>query len=423
MNDTILKDIANKYGTPVYAYDTEKIISQYELLKNSLPKELGIFYSMKANPLMGICQLFRKLGSRIEVASSGELHTALSAGFSPEEIIFTSPGKTYDELKYAVETGIYSINIESLEEAEVINEIVTEKGRATNISLRINPDFDIAGSGIKMSGVASQFGIDQIQLENVFDGLKMLPNLNVTGIHIYTGTQALNAHSIVQSMEEIIKLALDTSEKYCFNLKFLNLGGGFGVPYFKDDSTLDMGILRSEFSAIWDKYKDRLSGTQVFVESGRFLMAESGTYLTKILYRKECKGRKYLVCDGGSNQHASSAFLGRHIRNNFPMHILNKSGNEEQVNVVGPLCTPTDVIGQNVILPESVAGDIVAVEKSGAYGITQSPGFFLSHPLPAEVQYYEGKTYILRERWEKEDFMLRQKALDKTFFEGYGKWI
>lgn len=414
MNDKILKDIANKYGTPVYAYDTEKIISQYTLLKNSLPQELGIFYSMKANPLMGICQLFKKLGSRVEVASSGELHTALSAGFTPEKIIFTSPGKTYDELNYAVETGIYSINIESLEEAEAINEIAAEKGRVVNISIRINPDFDIAGSGIKMSGVASQFGIDQFQLESVFNKFKMLPNINVVGIHIYTGTQALNAHSIVQSMEQIIKLALDTSEKFCFNLKFLNLGGGFGVPYFKDDSTLDMDILRNELSEVWENYKDRLSDTQVFVESGRFLMAESGTYLTKILYKKECKGRKYMVCDGGSNQHASSAFLGRHIRNNFPMHILNKSGNEEQVNVVGPLCTPTDVIGQNVMLPEAVAGDIVAIEKSGAYGITQSPGLFLSHPLPAEVQYYEGKTYILRERWGKEDFMLRQKPLDKN---------
>ncbi|ACL76839.1 type III PLP-dependent enzyme [Ruminiclostridium cellulolyticum] len=414
MNDKILNDIVNKYGTPVYAYDTEKIMSQYALLKNSLPQEIGIFYSMKANPLLGICQLFKKLGSGIETASSGELHTALCAGFPPEKIIFTSPGKTYDELKYAVETGIYSINIESLEEAEVINEIADKKGRVVDISIRINPDFDIAGSGIKMSGVASQFGIDQIRLDSVLNELKALQNLNIMGIHIYTGTQALNAHSIVQSMEQIVKLALDTSEKYVFKLKFLNLGGGFGVPYFKDDSTLDMDILRNEFSEMWNKYKDRLFNTQVFVESGRFLMAESGTYLTKILYRKECKGRKYLVCDGGSNQHAASAFLGRHIRNNFPIQILNKSSNEEQVNVVGPLCTPTDVIGQNVMLPEAVPGDIVAVLKSGAYGVTQSPGLFLSHPLPAEVQYYEGKTYILRERWGKEDFMLRQKPMDKN---------
>lgn len=413
MDDKILNKIAKEYGTPVYVYDTETIVSQYKTLKGSLPEEMGIFYSMKANPLLGICQLFKKLGSRIEVASSGELHTALAAGFSPEKIIFTSPGKTYDELEYAVDSGIYSINIECIDEAELINQLAFEKGVSVNISIRINPDFDVAGSGIKMSGVATQFGIDQSQLEVVFEKIKALSNLNLIGIHIYTGTQALNANNIVLSMEQIIKLALESSEKYGFELKFLNMGGGFGIPYFKGDNNLDMDILHDAFAEMWDKYKEKLSGTKVFVESGRFLMAESGTYLTKVLYKKACKGRMYLVCDGGSNQHAASAFLGRHIRNNFPMHILGKTGNEEQVNVVGPLCTPTDVIGQNVNLPEAVTGDIVAVDKSGAYGVTQSPGLFLSHPLPAEVQYYAGETYILRERWDKGDFLRSQKDLNE----------
>ncbi|HEX2927225.1 MAG TPA: type III PLP-dependent enzyme, partial [Ruminiclostridium sp.] len=358
MDDKILNNIAAKYGTPIYVYDTEKIISQYKSLKDSLPEELGIFYSMKANPLLGICQLFKKLGSWIETASSGELHTALAAGYSPEKIIFTSPGKTYDELEYTVETGIYSINIESIEEAAIINEIALKKGRTVNISIRINPDFDVARSGLKMSGVPTQFGVDQVQLESHFAELKSLSNLKVIGIHIYVGTQALNADNIVSSMEEIIKLALESSEKYGFELELLDMGGGFGIPYFKGDNPLDMAAFKEAFAQMWDKYKEKLTKTKVFVESGRFLMAESGTYLTKILYKKDCKGKKYLVCDGGSNQHAASAFLGRHIRNNFPMHILNKTENEEKVNVVGPLCTPTDVIGQEVLLPEAAAGDI-----------------------------------------------------------------
>lgn len=141
-------------------------------------------------------------------------------------------------------------------------------------------------------------------------------------------------------------------------------------------------------------------------------MAEAGTYLIKVLYKKACKGKKYIVCDGGSNQHASSAFLGRYIRNNFPMHVLNKTGNPAEVDVVGPLCTPTDIIGQRVMLPETVPGDILAIDKSGAYGITQSPGLFLSHPLAEEVLYSEGATYVLRERGRKEDFLRGQTALD-----------
>lgn len=412
MDDKILQTLAEKYGTPLYVYDASKIIYQYQQLKKSLPQEFGIFYSMKANPLLGLCQLFKKLGSKIEVASSGELNTALAAGFTPEDIIFTSPGKTFDELKFAVETGIYSINVESVEEVKTINELAAKRGRIVNISVRINPDFDIAGSGIKMTGVPTQFGIDQVNAQAALKYIRTLSNINVLGIHIYTGTQALNAHSIVQSMEQIIKLSLELSEKCDFELQFLNLGGGFGIPYFKDDISLDIDTFREQFSLIWQEYKEKLSGTKVFVESGRFLLAEAGTYLTKILYKKECKGKKYLVCDGGSNQHASSAFLGRYIRNNFPMHVLNKTGNEEQINVVGPLCTPTDLIGQNVVLPEAVPGDILAIDKSGAYGSTQSPVLFLSHPLAAEVLYYKDKPYILRERWEKEDFLRGQRHLE-----------
>lgn len=409
MDDRILSNIAREYGTPVYVYDTEKIISQYEKLKSSLPPEISILYSMKANPLLGICQMFKKLGSGIEVASSGELHTALAAGFQPKEIVFTSPGKTAEELDYAIASGVYSINIESVEEAIHINEIAFQKGVVVDISIRINPDFDTAGSSIKMSGVASQFGIDQKLLEGAIAQIKSLQNVNIIGIHIYLGTQALNAKNITVSMENIIRLALQVSEEYNLTLEFLNLGGGFGIPYFKDETYLDMETLSKDFAEMWDRYSNRLTNTKVFVESGRFLMAEAGTYLTKILYKKFCKGKTFLVCDGGSNQHAASAFLGRHIRNNFPMHILNKEGSEAEVNVVGSLCTPTDILGQNVVLPEAEQGDIVAIERSGAYGLTQSPALFLSHPLAAEIQYYKGKTYILRERWGIEDFLRGQK--------------
>ena len=412
MDDKTLQLLAEEYGTPLYAYDTARIISQYETLKNSLPDTFGVFYSMKANPLLGICQLFKSLGSSIEVASSGELHTALSAGFRPEDIIFTSPGKTHEELEFAISSGIYSINIESVDEAVIINEVAIQQGKTANISIRINPDFDIAGSSIKMTGVPTQFGIDQVKVEEALKIIEKLPNVNVIGIHIYTGTQALNANNIVLSMEQIIRLALEVIQKCNIELQFLNLGGGFGVPYFKYDTPLVINAFKKDFSVMWEEYREKLSGTRIFVESGRFLMAEAGTYLTKILYKKECKGKKYLVCDGGSNQHASSAFLGRYIRNNFPMHILNKRENEEQVNVVGPLCTPTDLIGQNVLLPMAEPGDILAIDKSGAYGSSQSPVLFLSHPLAAEVQYYKGTSYILRERWGKEAFLKDQRNLN-----------
>ncbi|HEX3029377.1 MAG TPA: type III PLP-dependent enzyme [Clostridia bacterium] len=412
MEDKMLLDIAEVNGTPLYVFDGDCIIFSYKMLKNALPRDFEILYSIKANPLLGICELFKELGSGIEVASSGELYTALAAGFPPDKIIFTSPGKTLDELEYAIETGIYSINIESVEEAKLINEIAGRKCRNVNISLRVNPDFDFTGSSIKMSGVPTQFGIAQGQLDDAFKVIKQLPNVSVIGIHVYMGTQITSAQNILENMDKTIKLALDLAEANNFKLKLLDLGGGFGIPYFKGEHDLDMQTLQEGLSDIWSRYEHKLAGTRVAVESGRFLMAESGVYLVKALYVKECKGSKYIICDGGSSQHASSAFLGRHVRNNFPMHILNKRGADEEVNITGPLCTPTDVIGQKVQTPEVVPGDILAIEKSGAYGLTQSPALFLSHPLPMEVIHYKGRTQILRERGKKEDFLRGQKNLN-----------
>jgi diaminopimelate decarboxylase len=406
--DKIIAEAAGQYGTPLYFYDGDKLKSQYQLLKSCLPANFEIFYSIKANPLLGICRLFQTMGSGIEIASSGELKVALTAGFAPGNIIFTSPGKTRAELDYAVTSDIYCINIESVAEAELLNQIAGEKSKSVRVAIRVNPDFNLSGAGIKMTGVASQFGIDQAQLETAFGRLKTLANLKIAGIHIYTGTQMLDAQNIVNTMEAIVKLAIELADRYQFQPEFLDLGGGFGIPYFGGESKLDLELLKQGIAAIWDCHKDRLSQTRIGVESGRFLMAEAGVYLTRVLYKKECKGSKYLICDGGSNLHASSAFLGRHIRNNFPMRICGRDGEPEEVNIVGPLCTPTDVIGQKVTLPKAEPGDIVIVEKSGAYGVTNSPNLFLSHEFPAEVIHIEGKTRMLRERGTAADFLKGQ---------------
>ncbi|MDP4094932.1 MAG: diaminopimelate decarboxylase [Bacillota bacterium] len=411
MKDNQIKEICVQYGSPLYVYDGDKIKEKYNTLQSSLPGNFEIFFSMKANPLLGICQLFNKLGSGIEVASSGELYTALAAGFVPQNIIFTSPGKTPEELEYAISEGIYSINVESLEEVGLIDRIAQAHSKRVNISVRINPDFDISGAGIKMTGVATQFGVDQKQTEYLLNRIRNFQNVNLVGIHIYTGTQMLNVNNIAANMEEIIKLALDIKNTGGVNLQFLDLGGGFGIPYFNNETDLDMETLQEKLNSVWDKYGDKLSGTRIAVESGRYLLAESGAYVTRVLYCKENKGKRYAICDGGSSQHANSAFLGRFVRNNFPMHLIKENTGVMEVDMVGPLCTPTDVIGQKVTLPEVFPGDILVIEKSGAYGLTDSPVLFLSHPLPAEVIYYEGRVHVLRERGRKEDFLTGQNRL------------
>lgn len=418
MNIQIMKDAIKRYGTPLYLYDVDTIFEQYNKLRYILQDKFEILYSMKTNPLIGINQVFKRLGCGVEIASKGELYSALSAGFKPQDIIFTSPGKTYDELEYSIDSDIYSINIESIEEAIIINEIASKKSKQVNIAIRVNPDFNVSGARIKMTGVASQFGIDQCEIEEAFKIIKSLSNINVIGIHIYMGTQILNEVNIIANFDEIIKFAIETSEIYKFKLEFLDLGGGFGIPYFNNEKELDVEVLKNGINQVWERYSGKLNCTKLVVESGRFLMAESGVYLTKIIYKKHCKDKIYLVCDGGSNQNASSAFLGRYIRNNFPLSILDKYGDTEEVNIVGPLCTPTDVIGQKVSIVKAEVNDILVVEKSGAYGLSHSPTMFLSHPLPAEVISYNNKYHVLRERGKVEDFLKGQAVLSKEIIEG-----
>lgn len=409
MDDALLGKIAGTYGTPLYVYDREQMELQYRKLKAMMPPEFAVFYSLKANPLLGIAGIFNRLGCGIEVASAGELYTALQSGCHPGDIIFTSPGKTLEELEYAVASGIYSINVESVAEAELINGIGSRCSKPVNITIRINPDFNLSGAGIKMTGVPTQFGIDQSQIPEAFGVINALPFIKVIGIHIYTGTQMLSAANILANMEAILQLALDVAERYQFKLEFLDLGGGFGVPYFPADTALDETGLADGMAVLWERYRNRLQGVKMAIESGRYLLAESGYFLTKVLYVKESKGVRYAVCDGGSNHHANSAFLGRHVRNNFPIHVLDKRGGDlAELNVVGPLCTPTDLIGQKLMLPPVVPGDIIVIEKSGAYGLTNSPFYFLSHPFPAEVIHYQGNVTIVRERGKIEDFLKGQ---------------
>lgn len=415
MNDVDYRSLAGQYGTPLYVYQGENIESRYRLLRSCLPEPFEVFYSVKCNPLLGVCQIFRELGSGIEVASLGELYMARQAGFKPADIIFTSPGKSAEELEAAIGCGIYSINVESVEEARLINEIARGRDALVRISVRIHPNFNFSGAGMKMTGVPTQFGIDQSEISEALDAIQALPYVSLIGIHVFTGTQMLDANLIVRHFAEVLKLAVELSETHDFPLQFLDLGGGFGVPYFHGEQDLDTDKLRLGLAELWEQYGEKLGGARIGVESGRFLLAEAGVFLAQVSYVKTCKGAKYVVCNGGSNQHASSAFLGRYVRNNFPMHLYGKEEEQtEEVNVVGSLCTPTDVIGQKVQLSKAEPGDLLVVEKSGAYGLTHSPVLFLSHPLPAEILCYRQQVHVLRERGKAEDFLKGQRSL----FEG-----
>lgn len=381
-----IREIDGKFGTPFYLYHSEKICSSYMKLKGVLFPGACLYYSMKANPLGKICCILNGMGAGIEVASKGELEIALNAGVSPDKIIFTSPGKTEKELRTAIAKKIKLINIDSLEEAILINHIGEERKGTIDVAIRINPAVNCSNAKIKMTGIASQFGIEEEDLDTVFYAIKELKNINVCGFQIYMGTQMLQADDIVKNTDYALGLFIAKAKQYGICLKTVNVGGGFGIRYFANENDLDLDRLRECMKILYEKYHKELDETEIIFESGRFIMAEAGEFVTKVLHVKKSKNTKFVICDGGSNFHSSAAFLGRFVRNNFPLRSVPEGEEMEVANIVGPLCTPLDVIGQKVLVNKEIkTGDYVIIEKSGAYGLTYSPIEFLSHERPNEI--------------------------------------
>lgn len=413
MKDDQIKALAEQYGTPFYFYDKAVMTENYHNLKNSIFPGAELFYSMKANPALGVCQVFCGLGSGIEVASAGELYTALEAGFDPKRILFTSPGKTKHEIEFALRHQIRLINIESLAEAHLVSEVAGQLGIVADIGVRVNPAVAYSNAKIKMSGVASQFGNEEADInESFFRELRDLHNLSLQGIQVYMGTQMLLAEDIIKNTEYTMDMALRISKEFGFRLQYLNVGGGFGVQYFKNETQLDLTALKAGMADLKKRFGEALQDTEIIFESGRFLMADAGAFVTQVLYVKESKGQKFAVCDGGSNFHSSAAFLGRFVRNNFPMHTIPEGTETSECTVCGPLCTALDVIGQKVMIHADIApGDLVVIEKSGAYGYTYSLCRFLSHEQPMELMADGDGTYIIRERGALEDLLLCQRKI------------
>lgn len=412
MNHQILINTAEKYGTPLYFYDGDLIEARYHLLKSCFPEEFSLYYVMKANPLAGIAQILLKANSGIAVCSAGELAVALKAGFPPQSVLFSGPGKSKEELTCAIRSDIGCLSVESLSEILQIDKIGREEGRTVKIILRINPDAEPAGTAVSYAGKASQFGIDEGALPDLFRHIADLNAVKPAGIHIYSGTQVFKVDAILRNIETVLKLALKLAGDYGVPLHLINIGCGFGTAYTSRQKPLDTAELTAGFQKLRDTYLPKLRGTRVAVECGRFIMAEAGCFLVRILYRKQSKGREYLICDGGINFYNKTPYLGRFSRSDLPVELPGKEPGSRFFQVTGPLCTPQDLICQDANLSEPETGDILVVRNTGAYGFTESPALFLSHATPREVIVYKGREYVLRTQGRPEDFMNRQAGMN-----------
>ena len=373
-------------GTPFFAYDRTLIDARVAALRAVLPAGMALHYAIKANPMPALVQHLRPLVDGFDVASAGEMAVALDAGMIAPRVSFAGPGKGADELVRAATAGVV-IHLESETEAETLAAIAAARGLRPAVAIRVNPDFTLKSSGMRMGGGPQQFGIDAERVPALLARLTGMA-LDFVGFHIFAGSQNLRLEAIQEAQDKTVDLALELARHAPAPVRHLNIGGGFGIPYFPGEAALDITPLKASLKGLAARVHAALPEAQLILELGRFLVGEAGIYVCRVLDRKVSRGHTFLITDGGlHHQLAASGNFGQVLRRNYPIAIGNRMGAEatETVDVVGRLCTPLDLLGSKVDLPVAGIGDLVVVFQSGAYGLTASPTAFLGHPPPREV--------------------------------------
>lgn len=372
--------------TPFYAYDRRLIDDRVALLRRHLPPRLHLSYAVKANPMPAVVQHLAGIVDGLDVASAGEMRIALDTPLPPSAISFAGPGKSADELRRAVAAGV-TINVESMREIEILADFGVALGVCPRVAVRVNPDFEMKGAGMRMGGGAKPFGIDAEAVPAALGRIAALA-LDFQGFHLFWGAQALRAELVHEAQQRCLATALALAEHAPCSPKLINLGGGFGIPYTTRDLPLDIASVGEGMAALADTLGRALPDSRLAIELGRYLVGEAGIYVCRILDRKMSRGRVFLVTDGGLHHHLpATGNFGQIVRRNYPMAIGNRMSDaaSEIATVVGRLCTPIDLLGDQVALAPAQAGDLLVIFQSGAYGPTASPTAFLGHPASAEM--------------------------------------
>lgn len=387
INGEPLSRLVERVGrTPFYAYDRGALTRRVAELRAALPERIKLHYAIKANPMPAVVAHMRGLVDGFDVASHREMLVALDSGMPAAEISFAGPAKQEAEVRAAVAAGI-CLNCESETELERIALHARALAVPPRVALRVNPDFELKGSGMKMAGSPRQFGIDVARIPDVLVRMREL-GMECAGLHIFCGSQNLKADAIIEANQSTLELAMRLGRDAGIRFPFLNIGGGYGIPYFPGEPALDLAAVGTALGATLQGHEAELQDTEVVVEFGRYLVGEAGYYVTRVSDIKVSQGQVFVMVDGGLHHHlANSGNFGQVLRKNYPVVIANKLDRPASatVSIVGPLCTPLDIVADKLAVPELAIGDLVVVLQSGAYGYTASPQRFLSHPAPLEI--------------------------------------
>ena len=373
-------------STPLFLYSADLIRARVAALRAAMPARLALHYAVKANPFGPVLELFAGLVDGFDIASGGELAMVRAAGVEPARVSFAGPAKRDAELDAAIAAGV-TLNCES--EAEVRRALVSGErvGARPRLAIRVNPDFDIRGSGMKMGGGAKPFGLDVERVPALAREIAA-SGAEWRGFHIFAGSQALDAEAIAATQALTVALAARLARESGLAVPHCNLGGGLGIPYFPGDKPVDLALVGDRLSQTLADLPDELRETAFCIELGRYLVGEAGVYLTRIIDRKVSQGEVFLITDGGlHHQLAASGNFGTVVRRNYPVAIASRfdAAVEEEASVVGCLCTPLDRLAEKGGFPRAESGDLVAVFCAGAYGASASPSAFLGQGPAMEM--------------------------------------
>lgn len=385
--EPLSKRVQEAGGTPCYMYDMTRAQQQITAVREAFPKQFSVFYAVKANPNSQVLAALQPWVDGLDVASYGEVETAMNVGYKPQDMGFAGPAKSQGELNASLENGVF-LSLESITEAKRICTWAEQHQKPIEVGIRINPSFELRASGMHMGGGAQVFGIDEETLFKVVETINQSAWVSVTGLHIYAGSQCLQMPALVEQFRETFLCFSRVCEQFELPIKRLNFGGGLGVPYFAGNVPIDLALLGHALHELCAEFKDFIQHKELIVELGRFLMADAGLYVSQVSDVKVSRKHTFVMTNGGMHHHlANSGNLGQLLKKNYPVVLGQKVDCpvEQKVTIAGPLCTPLDVLAKNIELPQVDIDDFVVIMLSGAYGLSSSPQQFLSHPSAKEL--------------------------------------
>jgi diaminopimelate decarboxylase len=394
--DVAIEKIANEVGTPFYLYSKETLEHHIKVFDKAFSDVPHITcYAVKANSNIAILDIFGRLGGGADIVSGGELFRALRAGMSPDKIVYSGVGKKIEEIDFALKSNILMFNIESSQELEVINQRAEELGKRARISIRINPDVDPKTHPYISTGLKkSKFGIDIKKALNEYRRARELKNIEVVGVDCHIGSQITEIGPFRDAVRKIREIVVNlTSEG--FAIRYLDLGGGLGIPYNAEEPPQPLEYART----IIEEVKDL--GCILILEPGRLLVGNAGILVTKVLYTKDGEEKSFVIVDAGMNDLIRPSIYGSF---HFIQPVKKEERKNAMVDVVGPVCESGDFLAKERQMPEARQGELLAVMSGGAYGFAMASNYN-SRPKVAEVLVRGDRYHIIRKRETFEDLI------------------